>query len=111
MAALGIRRQGLNLFGPVRDHVPMAQKTVTHTPVQKWYEACIALLAGAHGLVEINKRRRSDPGVHAACGRQTCADQSVVQETLDACPEANVTQRHQAMDAIYRRQSQGERHN
>ncbi len=110
LAALGIRLQGLNLFGPVRDHVHIAQKTVTHTPVQKLYDAFIALLAGAHGLVEINKRLRSDPGLQAAFGRQTCADQSVVQETLDACTEANVTQMHQAMDAIYRRQSQGYRH-
>ncbi len=111
LAALGIRLQGLNLFGPVRDHVHIAQKTVTHTPVQKLYDAFIALLAGAHGLVEINKRLRSDPGLQAAFGRQTCAEQSVVQETLDACTEANVTQMHQAMDAIYRRQSQGYQHN
>ena len=109
LAALGIRLQGLNLFGPVRDHVHIAQKTVTHTPVQKLYDAFIALLAGAHGLVEINKRLRSDPGLQAAFGRQTCAEQSVVQETLDACTEANVTQMHQARDAIYRRQSQGYR--
>jgi hypothetical protein len=110
LAALGIRLQGLNLFGPVRDHVHIAQKTVTHTPVQKLYDAFIALLAGAHGLVEINKRLRSDPGLQAAFGRQTCAEQSVVQETLDACTEANVTQMQHAMDAIYRRQSQGYRH-
>jgi hypothetical protein len=111
LAALGIRLQGLNLFGPVRDYVHIAQKTVTHTPVQKVYEAFIALLAGAHGLVEINKRLRSDPGLQAAFGRQTCAEHSVVQETLDACTEANVAQMHHAMDAIYRRHSQGYRHN
>ncbi len=111
LAALGIRLQGLNLFGPVRDHVHIAQKTVIHSPVQKLYDAFIALLAGAHGLVEINKRLRSDPGLQTAFGRQSCAEQSVVQETLDACTEANVTQMHHAMDAIYRRQSQGARHN
>ncbi len=111
LAALGIRLRGLNLFGPVRDHVHIAQKTVTHTPVQKLYDAFIAILAGAHGLVEINKRLRSDPGLQAAFGRQTCAEQSVVQDTLDACTEANVTQMHHAMDAIYRRHSQGYRHN
>src|SRR5437867_391343 len=109
LAALGIRMQGLNLFGPVRDHVHIAQKTVIHSPVQKWYDAFIALLAGAHGLVEINKRLRSDPSLQAAFGRQSCAEQSVVQETLDACTEAHVTQMHQARDAIYRRQSQGYR--
>ncbi len=111
LAALGVRLQGLNLFGPVRDHVHIAQKTVTHTPVQKLYDAFIALLAGAHGLVEINKRLRADPGLQAAFGRQTCAEQSVVQDTLDACTEANVAQMEQAMDTIYRRHSQGYRHN
>ena len=111
LAALGIRLQGLHLFGPVREQVHMNQKTITHTPVQKLYDAFIALLAGAHGLVEINKRLRADPGLQAAFGRQTCAEQSVVQETLDACTEANVAQMHHAMDAIYRRQSQGYRHN
>ena len=34
LAALGIRLQGLNLFGPVRDHVHIGQKTITHPPVQ-----------------------------------------------------------------------------
>jgi len=111
LAALGIRLQGLNLCGPVRDHVHMAQKTVTHTPVQQLSDACIALLAGAHGLVASNKRLRADPGLHAAFGRQTCAEPSVVQETLDACTEANVAQMEPAMDTIYRRHRQGSRHN
>ena len=66
--------------------------------------------AGAHGLVEINKRLRADPGLQAAFGRQACAEQSVVQDTLDACTEANVTQMQQATDAIYRRHSWAYRH-
>ena len=46
----------------------------------------------------------------AAFGRQGCAEPSVVQETLDACPEANVEQMHHAMDAIFRRHRRGYRH-
>jgi len=94
----------------VQHQVHIAQKTVTHTPVQKLYDAFVALLAGAHGLVEINKRLRSDPGLQAAFGRQACAEQSVVQDTLDACTETNVEQMHDAMDTIYRCQSPGYRH-
>ncbi len=71
LAALGIRLQGLHLFGPVREHVPMNQKTIIHTSVQTLYDAFIAVLAGAHGLVEINKRLRSDPGLQAAFGRHS----------------------------------------
>jgi hypothetical protein len=110
LAAIGIHLRRLHLFGPVRDHVHITQKTVKHTPVQKLYDAFVTILAGAHGLVEINKRLRADPGLQVAFGRQACAEQSVVQETLDACTEANVAQLHHAMDTIYGRHSRGYRH-
>ncbi len=100
LAAIGIRLQQLKLFGPGSAQAHIAQKQVKHTPIQKLYDAFIALLAGAHGLVEINKRLRSDPGLQAAFGRKACAEQSVVQETLDACTDANVAQMHQAIDTI-----------
>jgi len=110
LAALGLRLRSLDVFGPIRQAVTIAQKTVKHTPTQKLYDAFIALLAGAHGLVEINTRLRSDPALQAAFGRAACAEQSVVQETLDACTAENVAQLEQAVDAIYRRHSRGYRH-
>jgi len=109
LAAIGIHLRRLNLFGPVRDHVHLAPKTVKHTPVQKVDAAVVTSLAGAHGLVEINKRLRAAPGLQAAFGRQACAEQSVVQETLDACTDATVAQLPQALDTIYRRHSRGYR--
>ena len=51
LAALGCHLQRLDLFAPIRARVRIAQKTVTHTPADKLYDACIAILAGAHGLV------------------------------------------------------------
>src|SRR5260370_5741421 len=102
LAALGVKLSQLDLFGPVRTEVQIRQKTVKHTPVDKLYDAFISLLAGAHGLVEINTRLRTDPALQHAFGRQACAEQSVVQETLDACTSANVTQLQQALDVIYR---------
>jgi hypothetical protein len=80
-AALGIRLQGLHLCRPVRARVHSAPKTITHTPVQQVYDAFMAVLAGAHDLVEINKRLRSDPGLQAAFNRQSCAEPSVVHDT------------------------------
>ncbi len=82
LAALGIKLRSVDLFGPIRDQVKIAQKTVKHTPVQKVYDAFITILAGAHGLVEINTRLRSDLVLQRAFGRTACAEQSVVQETL-----------------------------
>ena len=110
LAALGVKLRQLDLFGPIRMQVQIAQKMVKHTPREKLYDAFISLLAGAHGLVEINTRLRADQAVQAAFGRSRCAEQSVVQETLDSCTAENVTQMEQAMDTIYRQQSQGYRH-
>jgi hypothetical protein len=110
LAAVGVKLRHLNLFAPIEQKVLIQQKTVKHTPTQKLYDGFIALLAGAHGLVEINKRLRADEVLQAAFGRQACAEQSVVQETLDACTQQNVEQMHQAMDALYRRHSRGFRH-
>jgi hypothetical protein len=110
LAAVGLRLRQLDLFGPIRGTVTIAQKTVKHPPAQKLYDAFITMLAGAHGLVEINTRLRSDPALQAAFGRAACAEQSVVQETLDACTAENVAQLEQAVERIYRQYSQGSRH-
>ena len=111
LAALGVKLRQLDVFGPIREKVRIAQKTVKHTPTDKLYDGLIALLAGAHGLVEINTRLRSDPALQAAFGRSGCAEQSVVQETLDACTAENVRQMEQALESIYHQHSQGYQHN
>ena len=107
LAAIGMKLQHLDVFGPIRRGVRIAQKTVKHTPIDKLYDGFIAMLAGAHGLVEINTRLRADPALQAAFGRSQCAEQSVVQETLDACTAQNVEQMEQALDTLYRQHSQG----
>jgi hypothetical protein len=110
LAALGVHLRHLDLFGPSREQVHIAQKTVRYPPTDKLYDAFIALLAGAHGLVEINGRLRCDPALQSAFGRTACAEQSVVQETLDACTEETVRQLEVAWTSIYRQHSQGYRH-
>jgi hypothetical protein len=110
LAALGVQLKHMDVFGPVRETVRIEQKTVKHAPSDKLYDAFISLLAGAGGLVEINSRLRADPVLQRAFGRGLCAEQSVVQRTLDACTATTVKQMEQAMDAIYHHHSQGYRH-
>ncbi len=110
LAALGFKLQQLHLFDPIHQEVHIAQKTVKYTPTDKLYDGFIALLAGAHGMVEINTRLRADPALQLAFGRGQCAEQSVVQQTLDSCTAENVTQMEHAVDCIYRQHSQGYRH-
>jgi hypothetical protein len=109
-AALGRPRQPRQLFGPVRAPGPMAPQPVPQTPLQTWSEALSAIVAGAHGRVDITPRRRAAPGVPAAWGRQACAEPSVVPATRDACPAPQVAPRPQAMARSSRRHRRGDRH-
>ena len=68
LAALGVKLNSINFFGPIREGVKIKQKTVKHTPVDKLYDALITILAGAHGLSEINTRLRSDEALQRAYG-------------------------------------------
>jgi uncharacterized protein YggT (Ycf19 family) len=110
LAAIGVKVNQLDLFGPIRTQVQIRQKTVKHTPADKLYDAFISLLAGAHGMVEINTRLRTDPALQHAFGREACAEQSVVQETLDACTQENVGQMQHVLQVIYRQHSRGYQH-
>jgi hypothetical protein len=110
LAALGIRLCQIDLLAPLRQRVKIAQKRVKYSPFDKLYDCFVALLAGAHGIVEINLGLRADPALQAAFGRSACAEQSVIQDTLDAATPTNVAQMEAAIDEIYRRHSLGYRH-
>src|SRR5207244_9782609 len=110
LEASGIKLRDLKMFEPIEHTVQIAQKTIKDSPSDKLYDALISMLAGAHGLVEINTRLRADGALQRAFGRSRCAEQSVVQDTLNACTAENVEQMEQAMDTIYRQHSQGFQH-
>ena len=110
LAALGRKVKKLKLFEPIEQKVKIAQKTIKYSPSEKLMDAFITLLAGGQGMVEINKQLKADPGLQSAFGRRGCAEQSVVQETLDASSCENVIQMYQATETIFRRYSQTYRH-
>jgi hypothetical protein len=111
LAALGVVLEQRKVFEPIRAQVQIEQKTVKHTPLDKLYDSFITRLSGAHGLGEINTLLRADPALQRAFGRKRCAEQSVVQQTLDACTPVQVAQMEQARDEIYRTHSRGFHHN
>ena len=110
LVAIGAKVRSKKIFEPIAESVKIAQKRVKYTPEEKLLDAYVNILAGGHGMVEINKRIRPDRALQLAFGRNGCAEQSVVQDTLDACTADNVEQMHQAMMIIYRRHSRGYRH-
>jgi hypothetical protein len=110
LAAIGARIQETGFLEPVRKTVHIRQKQVKHHPFEKLKDALIAILAGAHGLVEINTRLRLDKALQRSFGRRDCADQSVVQATLNACTEKNVEQMSKAVKEIFQTHSRAFKH-
>ncbi len=110
LAIVGMYIQQMDIWGMIGKQVKIQQKTITHTPLQKLQDAFINILAGGHGIVEINRRVKTDSSLLSAFGRQNCADQSGVSSTLNACQPENVVQMRQAVQEIYRRYGAGYTH-
>ena len=72
LAALGVKLSQINLFGPIQRMVHIAQKTVKHSPLDKLSDSFIAMLAGAHGVVEINTRLRAEGLKMDSARNRTC---------------------------------------
>jgi hypothetical protein len=110
LAAVGSYLHQIDLLAPLREQVRIKQKTIKYTPFDKLRDAFVLLLTGAHRMVEINTSLRADPALCEAFGLAGCAEQSVVQDTLDACTDINVAQMRQAMHQIFRQHSRAYRH-
>ena len=111
LVAFGLRMRQLGLWEVVNRLVHVRQKTIEHTPLDKVQDAFINILAGGQGLVEINTRVRPDQMVQAAFGRESCADQSTVSDTLNACTDETVEQMQEALQTLYQAHSRGYQHN
>jgi len=111
LVGLGLKTQQMGLFQIVDRHVKIQQKVRWYTPVEKLEDAYIAILAGAKGLVESNKRVRPDRNIQRAFGRSGCAEQSVISETFNACSSENVLQMEAAMLEILQRYGRAYHHN
>lgn len=110
LAAVGKWLSQKGVWKIIEEHVVSEQKVLRYTPLDKLLDALIAILAGGHGLVEVNTRVREDEALQRAFGRTGCADQSVISDTLDACTSQTVEQMRQALQDVYRAHSQGYRH-
>lgn len=110
LIALGQYLERTTIWQAIEIHVEIKQKVIQHTPTDKLKDAWISMLAGAQSLVELNTLVRPDLALQRAFGREACADQSTVSETLNACDEQTVAQMQQALTQIYQRYGQGYGH-
>ena len=110
LATVGLWMKDRNIWQMVEEEVKIKQKTIKHQPHEKLKDALINILAGGHGIVEVNKRVRTDKALQMAFGRNACAEQSVISETLNACTEANADQFEEVLRKVYQQFSKGYQH-
>lgn len=110
LVAMGVWMEHMKLWDVVEGHVRIKQKVIDHSPIDKLKDAFINVLAGGHGVVEINTRVRHDEAVQRAFGREGCADQSTVSATLNACGEPEVEQMRQAQQVLLRTHGRAYQH-
>jgi hypothetical protein len=67
--------RSLKILDTIGEQVKIRQKTIKYTPLEKLQDALMAILSGAHGLVEINHRVRADQVSQCAFKRTACAEQ------------------------------------
>jgi hypothetical protein len=110
LALVGLHCQQMKLWSTVRQFVQIKQKVHHHDPLDKLLDCFINILAGGHGLNEINLRVRPDLALQAAFGRRQCAEQSTISRTLNACTAVTVAQLRQANEVLLRQYGRSYQH-
>lgn len=65
----------------------------------------MGILAGCSALYQLNVKVRPDRPLQQAFGRESCADQSTVSDTLNAFTQETVAELRRAVETIHRQQS------
>ena len=81
---------------------------LTYRPTDKLIFVVLGLLVGCEHIDEINHRLRPDKVLLNAFGYTSCADQSVIQDTLDGCVKANVVQLKGVLRSLYLEHNQSQ---
>lgn len=102
LAVIGQWFQQMAIWLVVEQSVHIKQKVLRHKPSDKLKDCLINILAGGSGLVETNLRVRPDRAIQVAFGRTSCAEQSTLSDTLNACTAENVNQMRTAINLILR---------
>ena len=106
LCALGEVLKEKHLFAPIHHHVDIPQKSLEYRPTDKLVFATLGFIAGAETVSDINQTVRPNKPLLSAFGYDKCADQSVIQQTINAATDENVSQLQQSLSEIYQENNQ-----
>jgi hypothetical protein len=101
LCALGEVLTEKAFFEEIHQTVEIRQKTLAYRPTDKLVFVTLGIIAGAETISAINTALRPHRPLLLAFGYQKCADQSVIQQTLNAATSQTVSQLQQAVDGIW----------
>jgi len=96
------------IFNLIHQQVEIEQKQLIYRPTDKLIFVVLGLLVGCEHIDEINHRLRPDKMLLSAFGYDSCADQSVIQDTLDDCVAENVVQLKEVLRSLYAQHNQSQ---
>jgi hypothetical protein len=89
------------IFEPLHLQVHIPQKTVLYRPTDKLVFVVLGIISGSETVSDINQTLRVDKPLLQAFGYSSCADQSIIQDTLSACTEENVLQLETVLEKLF----------
>ena len=102
LCALGEVIKEKHLLAPIHHQVEIPQKSLEYRPTDKLVFATLGFIAGAESVYDINQTLRPNKPLLIAFGYEKCADQSVIQQTINAATEENISQLEQAVNEIFK---------
>jgi len=89
------------VFESIHNNVNIPQKKLLYSPTDKLVFLTLGIMSGIQSVYDINYKLRIDKALLKAFGYEKCADQSVIQETLNAVTEDNISQMENALKTIW----------
>jgi len=89
------------ILEPIHEKVQIPQKKVFYSPTDKLAFVVLGIVSGCEAVFDLNQKLRVDRPLLCAFGYQKCADQSVIQSTLNAATVENVHQLEDALKVIW----------
>ena len=106
LAALAPVISQKQIFSAIHNHVVIAQRRRDYRPSDKLVFVVLGIISGAETINDINHTLRVDAPLLGAFGYETCAEQSVIQQTFNAATAENVVQLESALEQIWMQENQ-----
>lgn len=102
LALLGRWTQDKGIWKQMETNIHIPQKVIKHKPHEKLKDLLINIWAGGEGIADVNNRVRTDETLQKLFGRQACAEQSTISETVNAATEQTIQETEALVKQILR---------